>query len=241
MSSYLIRKLTLRDSSLSAKSLQTLAEGLTPAVSVAVGTTLVEQGSRPDRCTLIVSGWAARYTAMPDGRKRTVALHVSGDFVDLHSFPLKLMDHGVVAVSDCSVATMDHGCLHRISETDPHLTRVLWLQTLIDASIHRQWLLSSARRSSVERAAHLVCELFTRLRVIGLAAPGKPFQLPLSQQQLGDALGITSVHVSRTVAELHARRVFEWRGGEARVLDLEALQRLAQFDPAYLILNDEPR
>lgn len=241
MSSYLIRRLTLRDSTLSPASLQALTQGLSAPVSIPAGTVIVEQGSRPGLCTLVVSGWAARLSALPDGRRSTVALHISGDFVDLHSYPIKVMDHSVISLSACAVATIDHPTIRRITETDAHLTRVLWLQTLVDASIHRQWLLSAARRSALEHTAHLICELFTRLRVVSLATPGKPFQLPLSQQQLADALGISSEHLNRMLAELRSRRLFEWRGVEAQVLDLEALQALAQFDATYLVMQDEPR
>lgn len=241
MSAYLIRKLTLRDSSLSSASQQRLISVMQPAITVKSGGAIVEQGSRPGHCSLVVSGWASRFSTLADGRRQTLALHISGDFVDLHSYPLKVMDHGVEAVTDCAVSLVDHAQIRAITEQDPHLSRVLWLHTLVDAAMLRQWLLSSGQRSSLEHAAHLVCELVTRLGVIGLAAPGRPFELPLSQQQFGEALGITSVHVSRTLSELRNRQLFQWRGGQAEVLDWPGLLELAQYDPTYLSLNDEPR
>jgi CRP-like cAMP-binding protein len=241
LSTYLIRKLTARDSSLSAASQRRLLQALSAPESIQAGHTFVAQGSRPSRCIVVISGWAARCIMLPDGRRQTLALHIAGDFVDLHSFPIKIMDHSVEALTPCSIAGIDHSAVLEITEQDPHLTRLLWLHTLVDAAILRQWLLSSGTRSSIEHAAHFFCELFTRLRVAGLAAAGQPFDLPLSQQDVGDSLGISAVHVSRTMKELRHRKLFAWRNGRAEVLDWPGLQQLAQFDPTYLSLRDEPR
>jgi CRP-like cAMP-binding protein len=241
MSALLIRKLTLRDSTLSEQSRNRLLSSLNGPVAVKAGGEIVLQGSRPTHSTLVLSGWTSRYSLMPDGRRQTLALHISGDFVDLHSFPIKVMDHGVQALTDCMLSTLEHSVIREITESDAHLSRVLWLHTLVDAAILRQWLLSSGQRSSLEHAAHLLCELFTRLRVVGLAAPGSNFELPLSQQQFADALGISAVHVSRTITELRHRNLLQWRSGTAQVLDWEGLRELAQFDPTYLVLHDEPR
>ena len=214
---------------------------LTPSRIVAAGSDIVRQGSRPKECTLIVSGWACRYSALADGRRQTMALHLAGDFVDLHSFPLKVMDHSVAAITDCTISTVPHDTVRQFTEADPHLMRMLWMLTLVDAAILRQWLLGSGQRSSLEHAAHLICELFTRMQVGGLATSGREFELPLSQQEFGDALGITSVHVSRTIAELRVRQFFNWRSGMAQILDWDGLRDLAEFDPTYLSLRDEPR
>lgn len=237
----LVRQLVKRDSTLSAVSRSLLASTFHPPITVAAGTDIVLQGSRPEKCTLIVAGWACRQSLLPDGRRQTLALHISGDFVDLHSFPIKVMDHSVRTLTECVVTSIPHEQVRRITQIDPHLGRVLWLHTLVDAAILRQWLLSSGQRSALEHTAHLLCELFTRLQVVGLAAQGRPFELPLSQQEFGDALGISSVHVSRTMTELRARSLFTWRAGQAEILNWDALRQLAQFDPTYLVLTDEPR
>jgi CRP-like cAMP-binding protein len=237
----LVRKLTMRDSSLSEQSRQLLLNGLSPPIFIKAGTEFVVQGSRPSVCTVILSGWACRYSTLADGRRQMLALHMSGDFVDLHSFPLKVMDHSVGALTDCAVATVPHPYMGKITETDPHLTRLMWLLTLVDAAILRKWLLGSGQQSALEHAAHLICELFVRLRVVGLASEGREFELPISQQEFGDALGISAVHVSRTLAELRSRSLFTWRRGRAQILDGPGLERLAEFDSTYLSLNDEPR
>ncbi|MET0282356.1 MAG: Crp/Fnr family transcriptional regulator [Steroidobacteraceae bacterium] len=236
-----VRQLTRRDSSLSEASRDLLSRSLSPPALVKAGEDMVIQGSRPSHSTVILNGWACRYGTLPDGRNQTLALHIRGDFVDLHSFPIKVMDHSVCALTDCTIATIPHDLLRQITKVDPHLTRVLWLHTLVDAAILRQWLLSSAQRTALEHCAHLLCELFTRLQVAELAFPGRPFELPISQIELGAALGITPVHVSRTLSKLRNTGLFTWKQGEALIPDWERLSRLASFDPTYLILTDEPR
>jgi CRP-like cAMP-binding protein len=235
------RKLQLRDSSLGETSIHRLLGAMGTPRHVSAGGEFVVQGSRPGHSTVLLTGWAARFGTLLDGRRQTLALHMPGDFVDLHSFPLKVMDHGVEAITSCLIAEVPHARLMEITMEDPHLTRVLWLSTLIDAAILRQWLMSAAQRSAIEHTAHLLCELFMRLQTVGLAAPGRSFMLPLSQSQLGAALGISSVHVSRTLTELRKIGLVAWQPGEVRILDWDGLQRLAQFDPTYLSQTDEPR
>jgi CRP-like cAMP-binding protein len=239
--SILVRQLLMRDSSLPLASRRLLISMFRPQKFVAAGTMIVNAGDRPDHCTLIVSGWACRFSTLSDGRRQTLALHLSGDFVDLHSFPIKVMDHGVRALTDCSVATVPHSQVRRVTETDPHLTRTLWLLTLVDAAILRQWLLSTSQRTALEHTAHLLCELFIRLQAVGLATPGRSFELPISQLELANALGISSVHLSRMMGQLRTRKLFVWRSSEAEILDWTGLKLLAQFDPTYLLLQDEPR
>jgi CRP-like cAMP-binding protein len=238
---HLTRRLQLYDPTLPADALRRLTDAADGPVTVRAGGEFVVQGSRPNQSTIMVAGWARRFTSLLDGRRQTLALQIAGDFVDLHSFPLKVMDHGVAAITDCVIATVPHETLRDITESDPHLTRVLWLSTLADAAILRQWLTGSAQRTSLEHAAHLVCELYCRHEAVGLASAEHEFPLPLTQSQLGDALGITSVHVSRTFTELKKARLLTWSGGQLRILDWAGLKTIAQFDDTYLSLHGEPR
>ena len=130
-----------------------------------------------------------------------MAIHVVGDFVDLHSFVLKTMDHSVGALTRCRVALVPHEFLQGVTERLPHLTRLLWLDTLVDAATHREWIVGMGRRSALEQLAHLICELYVRLEVLG-QVDGATFDLPLTQTDLGDALGLSLVHINRTVREL---------------------------------------
>ena len=123
----------------------------------------MRETERPGRSTLVLSGITCRYRNLENGKRQITAIHVPGDFVDLHSFLIKQMDHSVGTLSPCIVAYAPHEGLERITERLPHLARLLWLLTLIDASIHRQWLVTMGAYPALNRTAHLLCELFTRL------------------------------------------------------------------------------
>ncbi|WP_082765627.1 MULTISPECIES: Crp/Fnr family transcriptional regulator [unclassified Phenylobacterium] len=236
MTNPFFRKLLRRDRSLTEGEAQALEAAVSHRIDVDADVELVRQDEISHQSLLLEQGWACRYGALPDGRRQILALHVSGDFVDLQSFPLKRMDHTVATLSRCRIAVYPHENLRRLSETMPHLTRLLWMATLIDAAILRQWLLGAGQRSALERAAHLICELFTRLDVVG-AAPDGLFSLPLTQAELGDALGVSQVHANRVVGELRSRGFVTWRDETVRILDWPGLQALAEFDPTYLMLE----
>ena len=204
----------------------------------AAGEDLVREGERPSNSILLLDGFAARYTLVDDGRRQIMAIHVVGDFVDLHSFVLKTMDHSVGALTRCRVALVPHEFLQGITERLPHLTRLLWLDTLVDAATHREWIVGMGRRSALEQLAHLVCELYVRLEVLG-QVDGATFELPLTQSDLGDALGLSLVHINRTVRELREAGLLAWRGSHVTIREWDKLAALAQFDPTYLHLNRE--
>lgn len=201
---------------------------------------IVVEGSRPGYSTLLIDGFAARYKFLADGTRQITALHISGDFVDLHAFLLKTMDHGIVAMSQCHVAFVEHGDLKAITETQPHLSRLLWLDTLVDGAIHREWIVAMGRRSKKAHLAHLVCELFMRLQVVGRTT-GYNFHFPLTQVELADVLGISLVHLNKTLQILRKAELLTWIGQMITILDWTRLQELAQFDPTYLSQTVEPR
>lgn len=234
----LIEKLGRRDV-LTPHEAAALRGGLGRPQSVAAGTDIVREGDRQDHSTLIVSGFTARYTTLADGGRQITELNVSGDFIDLHSFVMTQMDHGVVALTDCVIAQAPHAALRRLTEEHPHLTRLLWLDTVIDAAIHRQWIACMGRRTALAHLAHLVCELYKRLEVVRLAADCT-FELPLSQAVLADVLGLSTVHVNRLIAELRSGGVLTWAQGHVKILDWDKLAELAEFDPAFLRLRSEP-
>ena len=201
---------------------------------------IVAEGSRPTHSTLIVEGFAARYKYMADGTRQITSLHVAGDFVDLHAFLLKTMDHGIVAMSPCHVAFMEHSDLKRITETEPHLSRLLWLDTVVDGAIHREWIVAMGRRSKKEHIAHLFCEIYVRLRVVQQTT-GFSFHFPLTQLELADVLGISIVHLNKTLQILRKEGLLTWVSQTLTILDWPQLIKLAQFDPTYLSLSVESR
>lgn len=234
----LVKKLELRDP-LHPPERAALQACVTGPTFHAAGEAMVLQGSSPDRSTLLVEGLTGRVVTLQDGSQQITSVHIPGDFVDLHSFLLRRMDHSVVALTDCSAATAPHPKLRDLTSRYPHLARLLWLSTLLDAAIHRQWLAAMGRRDAAGQLAHLLCEMNLRLEVVGLAADGA-FDLPLSQAQLADILGRSRATVNAAVQELRARGLVAWRGSRVRIADWDGLVQAAEFDPTYLQLEAMP-
>ncbi|MGB3336987.1 MAG: Crp/Fnr family transcriptional regulator, partial [Devosia sp.] len=186
------------------------------------GEDLVLEGSRPVRSLLLVSGFACRYRQLASGERQITAIHLPGDFVDLHSFLIKEMDHSVGALTDSTVVTFPHVNLVAVTERFPHLTRLLWLMTLLDGAIHREWLVGMGRLPAPERTAHLICELYIRLKTIGLADRNR-FLLPITQAALADALGISAVHINRVLQELRQKDMISWEANIVEIRDWDAL------------------
>lgn len=226
--------------SLAAEEREILAAAFGPIEAVAKGRDIVTEGEQPAHSTVLIDGLASRYRTLSDGRRQIVALHIAGDFVDLHSFMLKRMDHSVGALSDCVVSRVPHKMLATITENQPHLTRLLWLLTLVDAAIGREWLVSMGRRSASERVAHLFCELHVRLLAVHRSSDDG-FELPITQADLGDLLGLSPVHINRVLRQLRERRLVLWEGRRVRILDPEGLVALADFDDIYLHRAHRPR
>ena len=200
----------------------------------------IRAGEELDHSTLLLDGLMCRQKDLRGGERQITQLHVAGDFADLHSFTLKRLDHDVMTLTPCQVAIVPHERLRSITEEHPHLTRVFWFSTNLDAAIHREWALSLGRRSANARVANLFCELLVRLRIVGLADESS-YELKLTQADLAEMLGLTAVHVNRTLKELREQGLVEFRGARVTIGDLAALERLAEFDPRYLYLERRPR
>jgi CRP-like cAMP-binding protein len=216
-----------------------LAAAMSPPRTVPAGQTIIQQFSKPAESTLLLSGMIGRMVTLKGGTQQITALQVPGDFVDLHAFLLSRMDHSVVAMTECTVCSIPHAALRRLGDDYPRLARGLWYLTLVDASIHRHWLTVIGRRDALARTAHLICELYVRLRDVGLAEEEGAFLLPLTQAESGDVLSLSAVHVNRTIQELRARGLVSWDRRQVRVKDWDALAALAEFDPTYLQLEDQ--
>lgn len=201
---------------------------------------LVRAFEKVDVCSILVSGFAARVRQLADGRRQTSELHTPGDFADLHSFTLKYLDHEIVAMTDCEFAIVPHERMQAMTEQHPRLTRIYWFATNLDAAIHRELAVSLGRREATGRMAHLFCKLHVRLGLVGLVQ-NDAFNLPLTQAEMAECLGLSSVHVNRTLMQLRALGLVEWTAGRATIFNLEGLRRIADFDPGYLYLDKRPR
>jgi CRP-like cAMP-binding protein len=235
----LTRKLRLRDG-LTDHEANVLRDAVDRVEHVAAGRTLVTAGDPLTHSILLVEGLVARFKDLNGGQRQITEVHVAGDFVDLHGFLLKRLEHHVGTLTPVRLAYVPHTTLTRITEREPHLARLLWLSTLMDAAIQRERILSIGRRSALARVAHLMCELYVRMETVGLV-DGLSFPLPITQLDLADATGLTSVHVNRMLRELRSQALVTFRGGIVDIHDLGALERAAGFDRSYLFLETQPR
>ena len=197
---------------------------------------LIREGQVLNESLLLVSGWLARSKDLAGGDRQMTELHVTGDFPDLHGFTLKRLDHVVLTLSECTVAVVPHDRMRQMTERFPRLARIYWFATNMDAAIHREWALSLGKRSAIARMAHLFCELYVRLDVVG-ETRGDSYDFPLTQRELAECLGLTSVHANRTLQELRRRGLIAVENRQVSMLDRSGLERLAEFDPAYLYLE----
>jgi CRP-like cAMP-binding protein len=204
---------------------------------------VISQGDRTGGVKLLLDGFACRYKTLEDGRRQIVAYFVPGDLCDLRVFILKRMDHSIGAIAPSRVATIAPENVLKLMHTHPALTRALWWSTLVEEAIAREWIVNVGQRNALERTAHLFCELLYRFRAVGLNQ-GLSCTLPLTQVELAETLGLSSVHVNRTLQELRRQKLIALDDGRLTIQNLQALQELAFFNPDYLHLDygaDKPR
>ena len=199
------------------------------------GTFLSREGQSVKECCLVLEGHAFRSKLSGAGQRQIVSFHMEGDFVDLQHVELRVADHNAQALNDTLIAWVPVEAVRETIEARPAVARALWRDTLIDASIFREWILNVGRRDARTRIAHLLCELIHRHEAISGGAYRR-FELPMSQEQIGDATALTPVHVNRMLQHLEAERLIERDRRTVRVQDWDALCRVADFDPAYLHL-----
>lgn len=195
---------------------------------------IIRDGDRPKAVHLVLSGWAARYKIVKEtGQRQITAFLIPGDFCDLHITILKKMDHAITSITRTIIACVPENVMEELPLHRPSLTRALWWSTLVDEAVLREWLVSAGRRNAYEALAHLFCELHARLQRVGLVRHDT-FDVPLTQEDLADALGLTPVHVNRVLQRLRKERLIELRGGVLTILDSGRLCHAAGFDPSYL-------
>jgi len=232
-------KLRARDE-ISPEEEAALRSALGEPQDVAADTKIVRANEPLETSTLLLDGIACRYKDLKNGERQITELHVAGDFVDLHSFTLKRLDHDIMTLTRCRTAKIPHDALRRITENFPHLTRVFWFATNLDASIHREWELSLGRRSAAARVAHFFCEMYMRLEIVGLAREHS-YALPITQTDIAECLGLTSIHVNRVLKTLREKGLVLFRDGVVSIQDWEALCTTAEFSDSYLYLERRDR
>ena len=197
------------------------------------GRTVVSDGSRPTECVLVIEGFCVRAKTTVTGQRQILSIHIPGEIPDLQSLHLHRMDHDLVAVAPSTLGFISHTSLRALTRENPNVAEVLWRDTLIDAAIFREWIVNVGQRPADSRLAHTVVELRRRLAVTGRAA-GDTFDMPLTQEQISEALGITPVHTNRIIRQLRDDGIVDISRGRVTVLDEAKLAGLAQFDDRYL-------
>lgn len=197
---------------------------------------VIARGDPPDRLHVIVEGFACRYKVTEAGRRAIVALMLPGDFCDLHVAVLGRMDHSIGTLTECQVADVSSGDVQTLIDSSPTIARTLWWSTLVDEAILRQWLANMGRLRADHHLMHLFCELHLRMEGIGLALNGS-FRLPLTQEEIGDVIGVASVHVNRIVQALRADGLVTLQGGRVALPDWDRAVAFAGFDADYLHLK----
>ena len=200
--------------------------------ALADGDRLVARGETVLNASMLLEGFMfSRITK--DGRRFIVGVHVPGDFVDLHGFALKRLDHDVVAAGPVRIAQVTRDKLTEVTTARPSIARALWFATLLDAAIHRQWIRNLEALDAPQRIAHLYAELHHRLTLIGRNV-SRTLRTPFTQSDLADMCGVSAIHANRAVARIRELGLGEIRRGDLYTADWSALERYAGFDPAYL-------
>jgi CRP-like cAMP-binding protein len=204
--------------------------------AIAPGEYIVREGDKAQHSCLLLSGFACRQKLAGDGSRSISALHLKGDLVDLQNSLLGHADHSVQALTHAKVARIPREAIVALAFRLPNIGLTMWYDTLVDASIFREWILNIARRDAQTRIAHLLCELGVRLEALGLGDRSS-YEIPMTQDQLADATGLTSVHVNRSLMELGERGLITRTVRYLAVADWETLREAGDFDEAYLHLG----
>ena len=194
---------------------------------------LVREGQQVSECALLLSGYAFRQKLLRNGGRQIISIHIPTEFVDLQNSLLGVADHSVQSLGQCEIAAIPRKALVEVQDSHPAIRMAMWTETLIDASIFREWVVNVGRRDSKARIAHLLCELALRMERIGTGDDGT-FEFPLTQEQLADATGLTPVHTNRTLQSLRRDGLIQLTARSLKIPDWEALRDVADFDELYL-------
>src|SRR5512133_993392 len=201
---------------------------------------IVREGDRPSQCCLLVEGFLCRYKYLPDGKRQIMAFYVPGEIPDLLSLHIDVMDHSLATIVPSKVAFIPHHALGKLIDQNSRIANAFWRETLIDAAAFREWIVNVGSRDAYGRIGHLICEVFLKLKAVGLTN-GNTFDFPITQEEIGDATGLSTVHVNRSIMELRKDGLIILEKSRCTMIDLTRLKEAAKFDPTYLHLTGERR
>jgi CRP-like cAMP-binding protein len=199
---------------------------------------VVREREKTTHSCVILSGFAMRHKIVANGARQILAVHMKGDFVDIQNSFLGIADHSVQVLADAEVAFIPHQLVQQIAFARPNVGLAMWSDSLVDASVFREWLANVGRRDAYTRIAHFLCEFSLRLKVAGLGE-ATDYELPMTQEQIADCVGLTSVHVNRTLKKLEIDKLITRRNSRAvTVGDWNKLADAGDFDSTYLHLRE---
>ena len=204
------------------------------------GADLILEGTNPENVFLLLEGWGYRYSILRNGNRQIFGYLLPGDLCDVHVFMLEQMDHSVGLLSDSKVVKIPASEMLEVLNRSPRGERALWIATLVAEATLRQWVVNIGQRDAFERIGHLFCELWHRMRAVGLVDADDQFSLPLTQTELADTLGLTSVHVNRTLQRLREGGFITLSRGRLTILDPNGLAEISGFDGGYLRVHSTP-
>lgn len=197
------------------------------------GEHLVREGDYVTECCVLLRGYAFRYKTANNGNRQIVSFHLAGDVLDVQHLLLPRADHGIETLTEAAVAWVPTIALKTLGEERPSVGEAIWRDALIDASIFREWVLNVGQRDAKSRIAHMLCEFAVRREAAGLGTPER-FELPMSQQHIADATGLTAIHVNRMLMALANDGVLERNRRDVTIADWERMRQIGDFDASYL-------
>jgi CRP-like cAMP-binding protein len=216
---------------------QTLEKAISQVRQVGAREDLIREGDKPHNVHAVLEGFACRYKTLSNGERQIMAWLVPGDLCDLHVSILGEMDHSIATLAPCKIAFMPRETIEELTFKHPAINRALWWATLVDEATLREWLVNAGRRPVDKRMAHLFCELLLRLQSVGCTMDDS-FEFPLTQEELGDTLGVSTVHVNRVLQQLRGDGLITLKGKRLTIHDVAGLQEFAEFNPNYLHLKN---
>lgn len=197
---------------------------------------LVREGEAPEMCAILLRGFAYRHKVTGEGERQIMSMHMPGEFLDLQNSFLSVADHNVQMLTRCEIALVPVPALRKLAEERPLVGRAMWIDTLVDSAIFREWIVNVGRRDSISRIAHLLCEFALRLKAAGLASDRR-YEMPMTQEQIADCTGLTPVHVNRVLKELGKMGLIEREKRSVSIVDWDRLQNIGDFNTRYLHLE----
>lgn len=216
---------------------RTALEGLRAEVRpLPRGKDMFTEGDQPDKVAVVLKGVLQRYSIAKNGKRQIHNFYLPSEAPCLETLYIDYLDNSLSAATDSQIGLIAHELIYDIIDRLPNVRRLIWRQTLAQAALFRQWLIRNSTFSAQASLANFLCEMFTRAKAAGIVTDNA-CSLPITQEQTGDALGLTSVHLNRTMQALRATGCCEWRGGKLEIIDWDRLVEEGDFDPRYLHLH----